>query len=204
MCLFEKKCYIKCCCSYCNNFPRKRFLLPLVFIVCLTIINETRNMIYLPIIIGTASLILFWNFPWIVYYTASKPLYYEDLFIDVKKLPNYDVDKKIKDKFNCILVSVLIVSNSILMGVLADLWILRLNSDGNKLNIIAITGGVIKMFQIINNTISRFMLKILRKFVIKQNNIVRERKISDIKQVINLREIKTNDDVEENEKASKI
>ena len=81
------------------------------------------------------------------------------------------------------------------------MWILRFNNDGDKLNIIAITGGVIKMFQIINNTISRFMLKILRKFVIKQNNIVRERKITDIQKVIQLREIKNNnDDIEENQK----
>ena len=42
-----------------------------------------------------------WNFPWIVYYTASKPLYYEDLFIDIKKLfwTQKDYNSFINNKF---------------------------------------------------------------------------------------------------------
>ena len=43
--------------------------------------------------------------------------------------------------------------------------------------IIGITGGVIKIFQIVNNTISRIMLKIVRKFVLSENNnILQEQK----------------------------
>ena len=171
----------------CRDISIKRYFLPFILVIFITFFKETRTMIYLPIIVGFCSLILFWNYPWIVYYTASKPLYYEDLFIDIKQLPNYNVDYKLKNKFNTILVWVLITTNSILMGVLSDIWIIRTNSETSTINILAITGGVIKIFQIINNTISRIMLKILRKFIVKQSNIIRESKVKQIKNIVNLK-----------------
>ena len=168
----------------------KRYFLPLTLVViAIPFIEKSETYIYLPIVIGFASLIFFWNFPWIVYYTASKPLYYEDLFIDVKQLPNYEVDNNIKYKFNTILLSVLIITNSILMGVLSELWIIRTNNKEGYLTLLAITGGIIKIFQIVNNTISRIMLKILRKFIVNQNNKIRIDKIEKIKEVIQLKTI---------------
>ena len=121
------------------------------------------------------------EFPWIVYYTASKPLYYEDLFIDVKQLPNYEVDRNIKYKFNTILLSILVITNSILMGVLTELWVIRTNEKSGFLDTLAITGGIIKIFQIVNNTISRIMLKNIEKAYNKSNNIVREEKYRQLR-----------------------
>jgi hypothetical protein len=54
--------------------------------------------------------------------------------------------------------------------------------------IIGITGGIIKIFQIVNNTISRLMLKIVRKFIIKESNEVREKQKEQIHQIIQLKE----------------
>ena len=168
----------------------KRFFLPLILVViAIPFIEKKQTYIFLPLIISFASLIFFWNFPWIVYYTASKPLYYEDLFIDIKKLPNYEVDNYIKYKFNTILLAILVITNSILMGVLSELWIIRTNNREGYLTLLAITGGIIKIFQIVNNTISRIMLKILRKFIIKQNNIIRVDKISKITEILQLKTI---------------
>ena len=168
----------------------KRFFLPLILVViAIPFIEKNQTYIFLPLIISFASLIFFWNFPWIVYYTASKPLYYEDLFIDIKKLPNYEVDNHIKYKFNVILLSVLVITNSILMGVLSELWIIRTSNREGYLTLLAITGGIIKIFQIVNNTISRIMLKILRKFIIKQNNKIKIDKITKIKEVLQLKTI---------------
>lgn len=180
----------------CNKIIKKikckRYFLPLIFVVTiLPFIEQTQTFIYFPIIIGFSSLIFFWNFPWIVYYTASKPLYYEDLFIDVKQLPNYEVDIHIKHKFNTILLSILVITNSILMGVLTELWVIRTDKKDGFLNSLAITGGIIKIFQIVNNTISRIMLKILRKFIIKQSNQIRQEKIQKIKELVNLKQIET-------------
>jgi len=158
--------------------------------------EEFRTLIYLPIIVFISSVILFWNYTWIVYYTASKPLYYEDLFLDIKKLPNYEVDNFIKKRFKLILEIVLVITNSILMGILSDVWILRTNDDKDVLSIIGTTGGIIKIFQIINNTISRIMLKILRKFILKESQNIHNNKRKQIKELIQLKdiEIKKNED----------
>lgn len=183
----------------CKKIKVKRyFLLSIFSIISIPFIDESQLYIYFPIIIGFSSLVFFWNFPWVVYYTASKPLYYEDLFIDIKKLPNYEVDIEVKYKFNTILLSILIITNSILMAVLAELWVFRTKENDGILNTIAITGGIIKIFQIVNNTISRIMLKILRKFVISRSNEIRDHKIKQIKSIVNLKdhielETKTND-----------
>ena len=98
MCLFLC-CDEDCKIPKCKDIPIKRYFLPLIGVFALSALPELQNFVYLPLIITFGFLILFWNFPWIVYYTASKPLYYQDLFIDEKKLPNYDVDESIKYKF---------------------------------------------------------------------------------------------------------
>jgi hypothetical protein len=183
-----------CCCTFSckkcvKNTPIKRYFLPFIGVLAVLAYEEINELVYYPIVIGFASIILFWNFPWIVYYTASKPLYYEDLFIDIKKLPNYEVDRKIKNRFKFILEMVLIITNSILMGILSDVWLLRTNNHKGFFSILGTTGGIIKIFQIINNTISRFMLKFLRQFVLKESAISRKNKREKIIEVIKLKDI---------------
>ena len=47
--------------------------------------------------------------------------------IDIKRLPNYEVNEKVKYHFKFILEAILIITNSILMGVLSDIWLLKSN-----------------------------------------------------------------------------
>ena len=156
MCCDDNGCKV----SYCKNIPIKRYFLPLIGVFALVALPEFRNFVYLPLVIIFGFLVLFWNFPWIVYYTASKPLYYQDLFIDEKKLPNYEVDEGIKRKFKMILETVLVTSNAILTGALADYYLYKTTGNEGYMEILGVTGGIIKIFQMINNSISRFMLKI--------------------------------------------
>ena len=160
---------IECSKSSCKDIKCKRYFLPFIFSPVLAIHPEIFNFYYLPVVVGFSAFILFWNFPKIVYYTASRPLYYEDLFIDEKKLPNYDVDDKLKNKFQCILEWLLIITNTLLVAGLSDWWLYKTQNNFTLLEVVGITGGIIKIFQTINNTISRVMLKILRKQIKKQN-----------------------------------
>jgi hypothetical protein len=194
---YENKCCSKKCKKCCRKIPIKRYFLPLMGILAIIPIEEVRTLIYLPIIVFVASVILFWNYTWIVYYTASKPLYYEDLFLDIKKLPNYEVDNVIKKRFKLILEIVLVITNSILMAILSDVWILRTNDDKDILSIIGTTGGIIKIFQIINNTISRAMLKILRKCILKESQNMHNDKREKIKELIKLKDIEVKNDDKE-------
>jgi hypothetical protein len=183
------------CIKTCQTIKIKRYFLPFMCILGILPFEEVHNLIYTPLIIMFASLILFWNFPKIVYYTASRPLYYEDLFIDIKQLPNYSVDKTIQHRFKFILETVLIVTNSILIGILSDIWLLRSYDSLDFFGIIGITGGIIKIFQIVNNTISRIMLKIVRRLIQKENIEVQEKQKERIHQIIQLKEFdeKNND-----------
>lgn len=163
-----------------NNLKISRYFLPLIFLPVLFIIKDIRNNIYVPIIIFVSSFVFFWNFQYFVYYTASKPLYYEDLFIDEKKLPNYNVDKKIKEKFELILKWVLITSNALLVSALSEFWLYKVQELNSYIEIIGITGGIVKIFQIVNNTITRLMLKILRKFIKIENKNQHELELNQI------------------------
>ena len=182
-------CYKNNCCELprCKDIPIKRYFLPLIGVFALAALPELRNFVYLPLIITFGFLILFWNFPWIVYYTASKPLYYQDLFIDEKKLPNYDVDDSIKYKFKMILETVLIISNALLTGALADYYLYKTIGNEGYIEILGVTGGIIKIFQMINNSISRFMLKILKRCVRKENRDLKRKQIENIERIIRLK-----------------
>ena len=195
MCLFI--CCDENCCKIpkCKDIPIKRYFLPLIGVFALAALPEFRDFVYLPIVIIFGFLILFWNFPRMVYYTASKPLYYEDLFIDEKKLPNYDVDPKIKSKFQNILIWVLIITNSILVGVLADYWLYKTSDVQNYLEIIGVTGGIIKIFQVINNSIGRGMLKILKGCIKKENNRFRQHQKECIGNIVSLKHVESVEDI---------
>jgi hypothetical protein len=163
------------CSECCKEIRYKRYLLPLVFVPLAAIHPDVFNFYYLPLVVGFSAFILFWNFPKMVYYTTSRPLYYEDLFIDEKKLPNYDVTEGLKIKFQCILEWVLIITNTLLVAGLSDWWLYKTTDHFNIMEIVGITGGIIKIFQIVNNTISRILLQILRNIIKKENREIRNK-----------------------------
>ena len=114
-------------------------------------------------------------------------MYYEDLFIDEKKLPNYEVEETIKSKFQCILQWVLIITNTLLVGALSEYWFYKLNKNNSWIEILGVTGGIIKIFQIANNTIVKIMLQILRHYVKKENKQYTLDQIDKIQHIIQLK-----------------
>ena len=185
----------KCCCDISvkcckKKIKIKRFFLPLSCGIISIFFEETRHFVYFPLIVSFCFFILFWNFPNIVYYTASKPLYYQDIFIDEKKLPNYNVNRKIKNKFECIFVWVLIVTNTLLIGGLSEYWLYKSFSNDTYMQILGTTGGIIKIFQIVNNTICRIMLKILKGYVKSENKKLELLQVQRVRSILNLKEEK--------------
>ena len=170
----------------------KRFLLPFMGIISLLYFEEVRNFLYIPFIISPACFILFWNFPKLVYFTNSKPLYYEDLFIDTKKLPNHDVSPAIKKKFRRIVRWSLIITNSIFIGGLSEYWLYRTDGDHTYIEIIGITGGIIKVFQFINNFIGCIILLLIRKQVNKENIRLKNKNRKRFRRMILLKRIQNN------------
>ena len=181
---------IECKKASCKDIKCKRYFLPLIFTPVAALHPEVFNFYYFPLVVGFSAFILFWNFPKIVYYTASRPLYYEDLFIDEKKLPNYDVNLKVKHKFECIFVWVLIITNTLLVAGLSEYWLFKSMISESYMEIIGISGGIIKIFQIINNTVCRIMLKVLKTYVKEENKKFEQLQARRVKSILNLKQTK--------------
>lgn len=199
---FKFECNKKCC----RSIPIKRYFLPLFGIVGITFIEEARTYIYFPIYISFAFFILFWNFPKVIYATATRPVYYEDMFIDEKKLPNYEVRESIKAKFKSIYSWVLIVTNSILAGALAEYWLFQSQNANTYVEVIGMSGGIIKIFQIVNNNIGKFMIKILKRFIKQESLQIKRKERKSIENILPLKRVNLSTDeiskLEENSKKS--
>lgn len=157
---------IKCCGK---KIQIKRFFLPFVGIWGLVIDERIRNYIYLPIIMSLGFIIFFWNFPIFVYFTNSKPIYYEDMWIiDENINQNSIIPSKIKDRINFIFLWILIITNSLLLGGLSDYWIYKTYSKENFLEILGITGGILKIFQLINDLSAKFLIIVMRRYIKKK------------------------------------
>ena len=81
-------------------------------------------------------------------------------------------------------ISIFSSSKIILLYISSD----RINTSG-YIEIIGITGGIIKIFQMVNNTISRIMLKILKSYIKDENQRYREQQREIIKNIIKLKRV---------------
>ena len=146
-----------------KKYELRRLCLPFVGIGFLFIIHDLYSYVYIPIIIGIVFFIIFWNFPILVYLSNTKPLYYEDLFIDTNKLPLLDISPYVKQQFEYTFEWILIITNTLLMSALSDYWLYRTMNEGSFLIIIGVTGGILKIFQIINHTSGAIILYLTRR-----------------------------------------
>ena len=162
------------CCSYkmCGTeIIYKRASLLLVGLSTLLIDKEIQNYFYIPLVIFVCAYVIFWNFPVLILFTNSRPLYYEDLFIadwNVKMLDiNNSARKKFETRFQCILI----FSNSVFCAALADYWLYEIldKKDYSYVGLLGITGGIVKIFQFINHCSGSILLACTRKVLIKNS-----------------------------------
>ena len=179
ICCFDcckKNCGLKCalCCS---KIPIKRYFLPLVGIFVLLGFEFFQNYSYLPLIFFIGCVIIFWNFPYIIYAANSKPIYIQDLFIDDAKIPNYEVSAKLKVKFQSIFLWTLIITDALAVAALADYWLYKYSSlnFNSYLEVLGVTGGVLKIFSTINHYVGKLLIKILHKVINDEHRKNRKR-----------------------------
>ena len=155
---------------YYSMIETKRYFLPLFFVISVLMIEEIRDFVYMPFVVTPCFFVLFWNFPAIVYYANSKPTYYEDLFIDEKKIPNYDVSIEIKNKYQKIYKWALISSTSLLTGALSDYWLYKTAELKTPFEIAGVSGGIIALFRNMNDTVGKIIIYFVSKQIIKESN----------------------------------
>jgi len=173
-------------CNY-KKIKKKRLCLPFVGVFLILSFEDIQTFIYVPFIVSFGSFIIFWNFPILAYYNSTKPLYIQDLFVDTSKLQNYDVDPKIKKKFLKIFEWSIIISASLLCGALADFWLYKTTGNETWIEIVGITGGILKMYQMVDMIIGHVILKIIRRYIIKESCRLKEIRYNNLRRIIRLK-----------------
>ena len=167
------KCYIIKCGNI--NINIKKLSLVFIFSSTLFLYQQYRTYVYIPIISFICSLVLFWNYPILILFTNSRPMYYEDLFIYDWNVKYINIEKNIKNRFENIFNIILIISNSIFISALSDYLFYETKEKTSYVEVIGITGGIFKIFQIINHINGSILLYITRKILL--NKIKKEKSI---------------------------
>ena len=152
-----------------KKYHIKRLFLILEPGIFLLLLKEFRTYYYLPLIVFICSFILFWNFPIIVVFTTNKPTYYQDLFINNKSNNiSYTIPIYIQKKIDSIFKWSLIGSSSILLSGLSVYWVKEYSENTTIISIIGSTGGILKIYQIVNKLLASLLIFIIKKFLEKK------------------------------------
>tara|TARA_Y100000816_G_scaffold290704_1_gene280061 strand:- start:2988 stop:3380 length:393 start_codon:yes stop_codon:yes gene_type:complete len=108
------------------------------------------------------ALIIYWNFPILVTFSNSKPLYYEDLFLNTAELPLLEISEEKKETFTKAYTWILIITNSILTAILSDYWAYKTKETSSFFEIVGVSGGILKIFQILNHYTGVVTLRIIK------------------------------------------
>lgn len=136
----------------------QRYALPIVGISGLIGIKYFQTFLYIPFFIFLSSVVLFWNFPQIILFNNKKPIYYDELFLDIKTPPLLNIDNKIRKKYESQFLMILILCNSLLLAGLSDYWLYRTQNNNSYIEIAGVTGGILKLFQYINLMLGKYVI----------------------------------------------
>ena len=165
--LKEQSC---CVCAMCGRkIQYKRFTLIILGGLVSLAHPDIQNFVYIPLVAFVCAFVIFWNFPILVLFTNSRPLYYEDLFIEDRNEIEMVVDVQLREKFESRFQSVLIFTNSLFVAALSDYWWYQFmdRSDISYVALMGITGGIVKIFQMVNHTSGTIILVLTRRCLVR-------------------------------------
>ena len=152
--------------NYLKSIPFKRYFLPLLGLNYLLSLNQNFNNYYiLAIFTFFNCLIVFGNFTFLITLNNSKPLYYEDIYIDSDKLPLVPLDNKRKKVYKDYYTRILVFSNSLLVSALVCYWKSKTGSITSFIEIIGITGGLIEIAACFNSLTGKLALFLIKKII---------------------------------------
>jgi len=169
--------------KYLKSIPLKRYFLPFLGLNYLLTLNQYHNNYYmLSIFTFFNCIIVFVNFPFLITLNNSKPLYYEDIYIDSEKLPLLPLDNKRKEVYKEYYTRILVFSNSLLVSALVCYWKSKTGSVTSFIEIIGITGGLIEIAACFNSLTGKLALFLIKKIIniqISSQNYISDQENSD-------------------------
>ncbi len=155
-----------------RNTLIKRSLLPLVpggLIILVFSEEGTYSFIFFPMIVFFCAAILFMNFPILVVRSELRPVYFgNDLFLDREKLPYLELKEEEKKALLNRIKWLLILLNSMLSAALSDYWLFKTHATSSYFEIIGVTGGILKIFQLAAHSGASMFLKKTRLKIFKK------------------------------------
>jgi hypothetical protein len=149
----------------CITIRKKRYMLLLTIPGTYYIIAYQNRIPIDSLVIFIDAVLVYYNFPILVTYNSTKPLYYEDLFVDRNKIPSLAIDAETKLAFKNYFTWFLIFTNSLLTTGLYNYWIFKTHGSNSFYEIIGITGGILKIFQMINHYSAVSALYLIKKII---------------------------------------
>jgi hypothetical protein len=133
----------------------KKRRLTLIFLLSLSSLykKEIRNYTFIPLLFFLNALIVFGNFPFLILLSNKRPMFVDDLFIKDRNEIEFNLTDIEKQKFEKRFNYMLILSNSLFVAALADYFYYETLHirDESYVGVLGITGGIIKIFQLVNH-----------------------------------------------------
>lgn len=158
---------------YLYKIKRERFFLPLIALIFLVF---DEKILYNPAafmtIIFICCIILFVNFPILVTWTNSKPLYYDDLYLDSKKLPSLSLSDDKKKSYKKLYKIVLTLYNSVMISIISNYWVIKTRGTSSLYEIFGITGGILQIFHVLNLFTGTVLLYCIKHMINNESKIM--------------------------------
>lgn len=152
---------------------KKRLSLIILLSYGLLYKSEIRNYYFIPILFFINSLVVFSNFPNLILISNRRPMYVEDLFVLERNEILLNLTAEQRQQYENRMNYMLILSNALFVSALADYWWYEFGGVRNEsyVGIFGITGGIIKMFQIVNHASGTALLLLTRTAIVKTHEL---------------------------------
>lgn len=153
-------------CNYIYEIPTKRYSLCILSLLGMLTNKKYRNdLLILFLVTFLSSCVTFYNFDILATWNNSKPLYYEDLYVDYDQLPTIDLADSQKKMFKKTYTRILIISNSLLTSSIIVYWKIKSSESTSFIEVIGVTGGLLKIASLLNIGTGKITLYLIKTYI---------------------------------------
>lgn len=169
--------------------PYNLTLLLVPLILALTFVfQDTKGMFYVPVSCGISALIIFLNFPSIVIFLHSRPIYYDDLIMKNYEGEGHIYNEEFRKKYQNIFQWITSVSSSLMVAFTVELWFFRDSMIGNRDDgvqstgdkafnafvVLGIIGGLLRIYYGAAMLLGKLLLVVLKSLKKREQERLRQ------------------------------